>query len=237
MNTVFFASLHEADVIDVDVTSLSGDIRRLRLLVDSGFTGRSSLVLPGDMMDFSHADVPEAESSGALHGLQQRGWVSCRVAGLVKAQTVIAIFTDVSVLSLPNGVTGMAGLSFLRQFIRWGAERSNSGWRFFLNDHPEDTASGDPRREVIKIDFASVSTSEELHRLLASALGFPDFYGRNWNAFWDAISGLVAMPRRLVLRGWSALTIRLPVDAQQMRSCLDDMTEQDPELAATVEYD
>ena len=134
MNTVFFASLYEADVIDVDVTSLSGDIRRLRLLVDSGFTGRSSLVLPGDMMDFSHADVPEAESSGALHGLQKRGWVSCRVAGLVKAQTVIAIFTDVSVLSLPKGVTGMAGLSFLRQFIRWGAERSEADWRFFLSD-------------------------------------------------------------------------------------------------------
>lgn len=134
MNTVFFQSLFEADVIDMDVTSLSGDVRRLRLLVDSGFTGRSSLVLPSELMDFSQADVPEAESSGALHGLQKRGWVSCQIAGLEKAQTVIAIFTDVSVLSLPTGISGMAGLTFLRQFIRWGAERSNSGWRFFLSD-------------------------------------------------------------------------------------------------------
>lgn len=134
MNTVFFQSLFEADVIELDVTSLSGDVRHLRLLVDSGFTGRSSLILPVEMMDFIHADVPEAESSGALHGLQKRGWVSCQVTGFAKPQTVIAIFTDISVLSLPNDVTGMAGLSFLRQFIRWGAERSDTGWRFCLTD-------------------------------------------------------------------------------------------------------
>ena len=119
MNTVFFQSLFEADVIDMDVISLSGDVHRLRLLVDSGFTGRSSLVLPSELMDFIHADVPEAESFGALHGLQKRGWVSCQIAGLERNQTVIAIFTDVSVLSLPTGVSGMAGLNFLRQFLRW----------------------------------------------------------------------------------------------------------------------
>ena len=134
MSTVTFSSLIDADVIDIDVTSLNGDVRRLRLLVDSGFTGRSSLVLPSELTDFSHADVPEAESSGALHGLQKRGWVSCQVVGLPMTQTVVAIFTDVSVLSLPSGVTGMAGLAFLRQFVRWGAERSDSVWRFFLTD-------------------------------------------------------------------------------------------------------
>lgn len=41
--------------------------------------------------------------------------------------------TDVTVLSLPLGVDGMAGLIFLRQFRSWGAERSAQGvWRFFL---------------------------------------------------------------------------------------------------------
>jgi hypothetical protein len=31
----------------------------------------------------------------------------------------------------------MAGLSFLRQFARWGAKRTEDGWQFFLSDEKE----------------------------------------------------------------------------------------------------
>lgn len=150
MSTVTLSSLDSADVIDLDVTSLSGDVRRLQLLVDSGFTGRSSLVLPSELMDYSHADVPEAETSGALHGLQRRGWGSCQVLGFAQARTVIAIFTDVSVLSLPAGVAGMAGLSFLRQFMRWGAEQTDAGWQFFLSDENASAREREETRSAIK---------------------------------------------------------------------------------------
>lgn len=52
-----------------------------------------------------------------------------------------------------------------------------------------------------------------MHAAFASALGFPDFYGCNLDAFHDAITGLVVMPRTLVLRGWQQLRQRLPRDA------------------------
>jgi hypothetical protein len=44
---------------------------------------------------------------------------------------MIAIIAELASLALPLGVEGMAGLSFLRQFTRWGGERSPDGGVFF----------------------------------------------------------------------------------------------------------
>ena len=91
-------------------------------------------MLPNELAEFIRADLPEAETSGALHGLQKRGWVSCEVLGMSSRQTVIAIFTDVSVLSLPENIVGMVGLTFLRQFSQWGATLTATGWQFSLTE-------------------------------------------------------------------------------------------------------
>ena len=92
------------------------------------------------------------------------------------------------------------------------------------------------RLEVIEIDLSAVTTADELQLLLMASLDFPGWYGCNWNAFWDAITGLVAMPWRLRLIGWAGFAERLPEDARLMRECLDDMAAQYPQHAAQVEY-
>ncbi len=134
MAAVYFRSLDEAEVIDVEFLKPRGGARLLRLLVDSGFTGKSSVVLGRDASELVRAQVSPTQVSGALQGAQDRGWVTCRVLELSFQCTIIAIITDTSVLSLPPGVHGMAGLSFLRQFARWGAEKTANGWRFFLSN-------------------------------------------------------------------------------------------------------
>ena len=73
-------------------------------------------------------------------------------------------------------------------------------------------------------------------RTLMTALAFPGFYGRNWDAFWDAITGLVEMPNTLRLEGWQALEAHLPRDACLLWQCLERMQQQYPTLAARVEY-
>src|SRR5436190_2145661 len=78
------------------------------------------------------------------------------------------------------------------------------------------------RRELVTIDVSSVQSVRQLHERLAEALGFPDFYGMNWDAFWDSITGLVEMPRRFVIVGWSNITSRWPKDAEAMVKCLRD---------------
>ena len=90
------------------------------------------------------------------------------------------------------------------------------------------------RRSSVEIDLTAVTTRESLHAVLASALGFPDFYGRNWAAFWDAITGLVEMPRQLVLRGWATFEDRLPEEAKSLRGCLEDAAHQYPEWSAEI---
>lgn len=97
-------------------------------------------------------------------------------------------------------------------------------------------AAVDERPEVVEIDLTDVTTVDGLQLLLMDRLGFPGWYGCNWNAFWDAITGLVAMPRRLRVVGWAGFAARLPDDARLMRECLDDMAAQYPEDAAQVEY-
>lgn len=84
--------------------------------------------------------------------------------------------------------------------------------------------------------MSKVKTPSELHEFLEDALGFPGWYGRNWNAFWDAITALVELPKRLKFIGWEAFAERLPADASILRQCLDEMAEIYPDLAASVEY-
>ncbi|MDD3470886.1 MAG: barstar family protein [Thermoguttaceae bacterium] len=55
---------------------------------------------------------------------------------------------------------------------------------------------------------------------------FPNFYGMNWNAFMDAVTGLVSMPRRIDVLGWSHLRHVLPEDARYFESCIQHLREE-----------
>lgn len=93
-----------------------------------------------------------------------------------------------------------------------------------------------PRDELVEIDVSEVTGPRDLQLLLMQSLSFPGWYGCNWNAFWDAITGLVTMPQRFRIRGWQRLVAQLPEDARLMRECLDEMAATYPEEAPRVEY-
>jgi hypothetical protein len=133
MPIAYFPSLLESEVIDVVFVKPVGGEVSLRLLVDSGFTGQSCFVLPEDRDDLALVAATSANASGALQGMQRRVVVSSRLAPLSFQVNAIAILADTAPLSLPSGIDGIAGLSYLRQFHRWGCERTDEGsWRFFL---------------------------------------------------------------------------------------------------------
>ena len=74
----------------------------------------------------------------------------------------------------------------------------------------------------MRVDLSEVSTNKELHEVLAQALKFPDFYGYNWDAFWDAITGLVEMPKQLTFLGWNKAQERLPKDTATLLELLQE---------------
>ncbi|WP_235375538.1 barstar family protein [Pseudomonas aeruginosa] len=90
------------------------------------------------------------------------------------------------------------------------------------------------RAASLAIELADVDSAARLHERLREALALPQWYGCNWDAFWDAISGLVPMPRRLRLQGWSDFARRLPEKAAQLSACLEALRETYPQLAPEV---
>lgn len=93
------------------------------------------------------------------------------------------------------------------------------------------------REAELTIELTGVRSSRELHERLKTALQFPDFYGQNWDAFWDAITGLIEMPLHLRLHGWHELERLLPSEAELLRQSLTRAQELYPASAATVTYE
>lgn len=138
MAIAYFSSLPECEVVDVTFVKPIGGEVTLQLLVDSGFTGNCSFILPEELTDLAHADMNVTPVAGALQGVRRRISVVCRVASLGVQMDEIAILADTAELLLPPGTSGLAGLQFLRRFRQWGAEMADAGdWRFFLaTGHP-----------------------------------------------------------------------------------------------------
>lgn len=90
--------------------------------------------------------------------------------------------------------------------------------------------------DKIEIDLGEITTEDELHTLLMLHLGFPHFYGKNWNAFWDAITGLVAMPQSITFKRWNVLQSRLPESAQQLQECLEEANTKYPSEYCHITY-
>ncbi len=89
---------------------------------------------------------------------------------------------------------------------------------------------------VITIDVSEVTDERALHLLLKRELSFPDFYGMNWAAFWDAITGLVRIPDHVRFLGWDQLTADVPRGAAMLRRALDNyQATYRPEFVAAYE--
>lgn len=91
-------------------------------------------------------------------------------------------------------------------------------------------------KRTIVLDFTNITDKEALHEMLMKSFGFPDMYGRNWDAFWDGISGLVQAPDKLVLANWECMVSNLPNDADILTEILERYNEENSEHPIVIEY-
>ena len=79
------------------------------------------------------------------------------------------------------------------------------------------------------VDMSSAETPEELHTILAESLGFPDYYGKNWDAFWDIVRDpeghLVDLPEKVYFTGWNEISSRLSREARLFEKCVVDLAD------------
>jgi RNAse (barnase) inhibitor barstar len=71
-----------------------------------------------------------------------------------------------------------------------------------------------PTYHIETFDLKDIKDIKFLHQEFARILKFPDFYGNNWNAFWDAITGLIDMPTNLILYNYKNFSDRFEEDAK-----------------------
>ena len=124
--------------------------------------------------------------------------------------------------------------TLLTEATREGVYFEADGVRFFIEkdfpcEHPrsnleEATPTFERTHAGIEIDLGEIQTTRALHILLRERLDFPEFYGHNWGAFWDAITGLVEIPTRIKFLNWDKLEQRLNFDARMLRQCLTDLS-------------
>ena len=86
--------------------------------------------------------------------------------------------------------------------------------------------------QAVIVSLKAVSTKDELHQRLAQALSFPDYYGQNWDAFWDCITELTADDiSELTLTDWDTFTAGLTEDAAKLLRCLNEWIHEMPSEA------
>ena len=74
---------------------------------------------------------------------------------------------------------------------------------------------------VITLDLNECKYIDDMHQRIKTAFDFPDYYGENWDAFWDLIRG--TRDNTIVeIKGSASLPKELRKEAGKMIECLED---------------
>ena len=66
------------------------------------------------------------------------------------------------------------------------------------------------------IDFREVKYHSQIHDIIQESLDFPDYYGRNWDAFWDCLSAMYGDPVHIEIIGLDNIERNFNVAAQKI---------------------
>lgn len=75
-------------------------------------------------------------------------------------------------------------------------------------------------RDPYTIDFSNVKYYGEIHTIIKEALDFPDYYGRNWDAFWDCLTDMVGRKVAIEIIGMDRIRDMYPDIAVKMLGIL-----------------
>ena len=78
-------------------------------------------------------------------------------------------------------------------------------------------------KELYTLDFSKVNYINEVHQIIKDELDFPDYYGMNWDAFWDCLTDMVGDPIHIEIVGMETVQRKFPRHAQIMLETLKDL--------------
>ena len=71
-------------------------------------------------------------------------------------------------------------------------------------------------KEIYTIDFSHVNYYLEMHFIIKKALDWPDYYGCNWDAFWDCLTNMVGRPIHIEIIGLDVIERKFGTDTSKM---------------------
>lgn len=93
-----------------------------------------------------------------------------------------------------------------------------------------------PNYNIKSIDLNKVNSINELHLSFKKTLNFHEFYGMNWDAFWDSITGLVKMPTNLILYNFRSIVEKFKEEAGILRRTIIDFNKLNSEEQIQLDY-
>ena len=79
---------------------------------------------------------------------------------------------------------------------------------------------------VQRLDFSGCRYVYDVHSEIKKTLDFPDYYGENWDAFWDCLTDMAGRPLHVQIAGLDVLQRKFPEACAQMLEALRDLRQQ-----------
>ena len=80
-------------------------------------------------------------------------------------------------------------------------------------------------KEKYIVDFTNVKYYLEMHEVIKKSLDFPDYYGRNWSAFWDCLSDMRGDTIHIEIIGIEVIERKFENAAEKMVEILTEYVE------------
>ena len=78
-------------------------------------------------------------------------------------------------------------------------------------------------KEKYTLDFTNIKYYLEIHSVIRQALDFPDYYGCNWDAFWDCLTDMVGRPIHIEIIGLDIIEKKFDDTAQTLFDILKEL--------------
>ena len=80
------------------------------------------------------------------------------------------------------------------------------------------------KEKIVTLDLTGCKYLGEIHQRIKKAFDFPDFYGENWDAFWDLLRSECDADKVAVVGG-DSVSKELSTSVQTMKGILEEFQE------------
>lgn len=84
--------------------------------------------------------------------------------------------------------------------------------------------------KTLRVDLSNVTTVSQLHDTLQEVLSLPDYYGKNFDALHDCLTG-IPEPTSITFSGYKPAKKALEATFYTFRNVLEDSAEENPNLS------